>query len=177
MTQQDTARGSTLTIKFDAGYAAPWFVGNGTPEEIREQVLSVFGFDRDLVAEYTLAQLAVEATRTANGLYTAQERLGAVIVGTGEADGVSGAQPAATPPPARKTGPTGNAAWASIEGQDSSPAERAAAPEPEADPLVAAINAANSKGEFALIWKANKDRFTEPEVKAAAAAAQQRFAA
>lgn len=169
MTQQDTARGSTLTIKFDAGYAAPWFVGNGTPEEIREQVMNVFGFDREAFAEYTLAQLAVEATRTANGLYTAQERLGAVIIGS--SDGVGGATPTATP--ARKTGPTGNAAWASIEGQDSSPSERAA----EVDPLVAAINAASSKGEFALIWKGNQERFVEPDVKAAAAEAQARFKA
>lgn len=62
---------SSLTIKFGAGYDAPWFVATGTVDEQHQQITEAFGFEPERTKVRTLAELAVEASLIAHSLVNA----------------------------------------------------------------------------------------------------------
>jgi len=154
--------GTTATIKFGRDYDAPWLKLAGNPRVIRDQIIEAFGYDGASVAELSTAELIAQAGLDASALWTVTRDLGARHV----------SQPAKgdEPPFVPTNGPKGAAAFAAVAGA-------ASEPEPQGDPLIAALEAVTEAKELAVIWKDNKERFDEPEVRAAAAEAQKRVAA
>jgi hypothetical protein len=183
--------GSNVSIKYDGGYGAPWLTLYGTPEEIREQIIVTFGYDRASVAEATVAELIVDATRQANGLWNSTTQLGAVPI----PEPVIAAPEPKKAPAKRQTAAAKAKAEAATKGKaaafaEETPAGDSDAPatatpppadeppfEPNVDTLIRQIEATTTMQEFAAVWKANQARFTEPDIKAAAAAAQARIKA
>jgi len=167
---------STATIKFGKGFEDPWYVVYGSPEEIREQLVVAFGYDRASVATLSLAELIVESSRRAQVLRTASISLGGEIVAV---------ETAKAAPAPRRSRAAAKPADDAIEGTPAKVDTPAIASPPDVDPpwddpeatdpLIAQIEAVTTKAEFALLWKANQARFSEPAVKAAAAAAQGRL--
>jgi len=66
---------SNVSLKFGGDYAAPWYTVYGTPEQIREQLIQATALDPEYAKDLTLAQVIIEASRWARGLYAAAEKL------------------------------------------------------------------------------------------------------
>jgi len=161
---------STATIKFDGAHGAPWYVAYGSPEEIKAELIDAFALDGASDAGLSLGEVIVEATRVAQATWRAASKLGGQIVGI-----ENHRAPAQATNPMPATSPTGEAAWDAAAGAE--PPFEPNVPSEPVDPLIAQIESARSMAEFASIWQANKDRFAEDAVKAAAAEAQKRLAA
>lgn len=80
-------QGSTYTVKYAGGYDAPWLVVNGSPAEIKAQLIEFFGLQDDpeglQLEDLSPNAVALLATNQAKAEYTATSRLGGSVVGEG----------------------------------------------------------------------------------------------
>jgi hypothetical protein len=136
-------RASTATIKFGAGYEAPWFVASGTPAEIREQLVEAFGLVEPNAG--TLEEVITACSVIALHQYNLAVE--------------AGAAPATTIQ--KPKGPAqfkpGIAAQA-----------KASEPEVEDPPLDQLIKSAASEEELGQIWKDNQSVWTPEYTELAA---------
>lgn len=141
---------ATFTVKFGAGFDAPWFVAEGNPEEIKNQLILFFGLEG--VDDNTPHEVALAAVVYAQATAAASLNLAAV--------------------PERRD------SWPSRSDRPAAPKNAEPAkpkgPEPEGpaeNPLqttLDAVQAAQSKEALLRIWVTlPKDAQANPEVKAA----------
>lgn len=140
----DASRGVTITIKYGKGYEETWAVFRGRPDEVRDDILTFFGIDRESVAEQTLSDVVVTATSIAHGKGNVARYLGGNVISSGPAQ--------------QSSGSTGSAAWAEAEQeQGSRPTEDVQLPERHW--ILGAIEGASSLEELKSLYVENKADF------------------
>lgn len=147
-------RGLSVTIKYDKNHDATWAVFQGSPEQIREDIVSYFGFDRDTVATLSLHGLVIEATNVAHGTGLIASKLGATVVKEELNDR-----------PATPSNPQGDP-WAEAAGTQ--PATPAA--QPVSDPnawIKGEIAKKATLDDLKKLWAANQAMFADDSVMAA----------
>src|SRR5690606_3029210 len=138
----DNGRRTTVTIKAGAGHNVPWLVFNGTPDEIRQDIVTTFGWDAGQAFDVSLAELVLNVSKHWQDVATVADKL--------DGQAVSGSRPkpikkaAATAPEAVQTDATAD--------------------------LIAQIRGAGSVDRLSELWKASRAAFTNSDVKAAATA-------
>lgn len=80
LASEPKGRGITVTIKYGKGYEQSWVVFHGLAEEIRDDIVSFFGMQRENVVNLTLSELVVNATSVAHGLGNLAAGLSATVV-------------------------------------------------------------------------------------------------
>lgn len=142
----------TATIKADKGYDAPWLVFNGTPEEIRQQIITTFGFDTAWGTDIAISELVLEASKNFAATYRVSTELGGKAIKSSKTK-------------ASGSAPSGGSE--ATKGQLPAPAkeEKKEPADPQADPLLEQIAAATSLDDLTRIWKQNQKAFQQrPEV-------------
>ncbi|MEU7570347.1 hypothetical protein [Micromonospora sp. NPDC049240] len=132
------ARGLQVTIKYGKGYEDTWVSFAGLRQEVFDDIVDYFGLDRDSVTGLTLSELVVSAANMAHAKGNVAGTLGGTVI-----------------PPAQQSKPApASDVWDEIgqAGQSSSPAE------PEEDPVLTLIKAAQSVDELKRIWAENQER-------------------
>lgn len=145
----------TVTIKYGKGYEETWAVFKGSPDEVREDIISYFGVMRDSVSELTLSELVVEMTSLAHGKGNIARFLGGTIIPPSEA--------AAPPAPA----PSGDP-WAAA--QSSTPVHTVADNQQAEDPnayILGEIEKQTDVASLKRLWAENQSFFSDPSVMAA----------
>jgi len=124
---------SSLTIKYDGTYAAPWLVLKGHPSNVRSQLIQAFGYEEDALEGVTLAELAAKAAIDAAAMYA--------LAGGGATPEPRHKRPAAKPTPP----------WD----------EPKAASEGDADTkrVLALIEASTDADELKRAWATNEQSF------------------
>ncbi|WJN62732.1 hypothetical protein [Streptomyces phage phiScoe15] len=146
----------TVTIKYGKGYEETWAVFKGSPEEVREDIISYFGVMRDSVSELTLSELVVEMTSLAHGKGNIARFLGGTIIPPSEA---------AAPP--AQTAPTGDP-WAAA--QSTTPVHTVADNQQAEDPnayILGEIEKQTDVASLKRLWAENQSFFSDPSVMAA----------
>lgn len=138
----DNGRRTTVTIKAGTGHNVPWLVFNGTPDEIRQDIVTTFGWDAGQAFDVSLAELVLNVSKHWQDVATVADKL--------DGQAVSGSRPK----PIKKA---------------EAPAPEAVRPDATTD-LIAQIKGAGSVDRLTELWKANRAAFTNSDVKAAAAA-------
>ena len=167
----------TTTIKYaesNKDYDAPWNVFNGSVAERRADLIEAFGWDAAEVEGQTLSQLTVKASAQAKAEYKLRNDLGATVISTAKA---------AEPTPAGATVSTSlppQDGGAGDPWEDAARATAAAGPPPgageapaEAQPmtLLDKVLACETRRQVKLLWRDNKDRWSEVAEQAKAHAA------
>ncbi|USH45869.1 hypothetical protein SEA_VIEENROSE_34 [Streptomyces phage VieEnRose] len=160
--ENDSVRETTVTIKYGKGYEETWAVFKGSPDEVRQDIVDYFGFDRDSVAGLTLNQLVINATQVAHGGGNAAASLGAVSLPKAAAASTPAAAPAQSAPAASTDDP-----WAAAGQPASSPAPAAPAAQPEANPIFELIENCKSVDELKKLWATNQAAFADESVMTA----------
>jgi len=70
----------TITIKYGKGYEDSWAVFRGSADEVQQDIVRFFGFDRESVTGLNLSDLVVEATQTAQATTMVVRGLDARII-------------------------------------------------------------------------------------------------
>jgi hypothetical protein len=144
-------RGLSVTIKYDKNHDATWAVFQGSPEQIREDIGSYFGFDRDTVASLSLHGLVIEATNVAHGTGLIASKLGATVVKEEPNDR-----------PATPSNPQGDP-WA--EAASSQPATPAAQPAPDPNAWIKGeIDKQTTLDGLKRLWAGNQAMFADKSV-------------
>ena len=143
-----TAVQHKYTIKFGAGYDAPWATLEGTYDEVEAEAKRI--------VEGTLPELIAEVSQRMQGAF--------LLIGKPSATGGVGAK---TMKDTRsKAKATKTAADNSIvpDPDVATPADEGAQYEPpvEENPLIAAIHAATTKAELGDIWSKNQKALKDP---------------
>lgn len=142
------ADSGSATIKYGRGFEAPWYVPKGSPEKIREQLITFFGMDRDSVADMTGNEVLLEANTIAQAAYTAMSQTGGRVLSKGTA------AEATTAPAATTTAPTEDP-WAQAAAESASVA---------ANPMLALIAGAGNVKGLQDLWADNQSAFmTAPD--------------
>jgi hypothetical protein len=148
--QPSNGRGISVTVKYGAGYEAPWAVFHGSAAEVRADVIDYFGIAAADVAGLSLSDLVVNAGREARGIATVAQGLDATVV----------ASPQAPTAPAAQSAATAADPWT-----EASAAPAPAEPEPPAEhPLITRIKNAPDVPTLQRIWAADRDAFSDPEI-------------
>ena len=148
-------RGVSVTLKRQ-GKDQPWIVFTGTVEEVRQDICAAVGIE----TQPTLARTVVQAQQAFETGVTP------LLRASQEPPAPVEPKPAGDPVEAVVEALDGEVI--SIETTDDPWDEGPAEPTALKDPLIEAINAAESKAELRAVFLAHKDRFNEPEVTAAA---------
>ncbi|AWY07599.1 hypothetical protein SEA_YOSIF_35 [Streptomyces phage Yosif] len=157
-------RSLTVTIKYGKGYEETWAVFKGSTDEIRQDIVDYFGFQRDSVAGLTLSELVVEATSIAHGTGNVAKYLGGTIIGS------EPNPPAATP----AASSSNEDPWASA-GSTSAPANNwppaaASAPAEDSNPnayILGEIEKQTDVAGLKRLWAENQSFFSDASVMAA----------
>lgn len=141
-----SGRGVTVTLKFGGGFEYPWVVLRGTPDEVKQDIAQIFGFESASVADATIASVIRDAAQEALALGNALAGLGAQPVrrNSGGSKGGSKSQP------------------------DEAQADVAAAA--AADPLAElkkAIDDAADIDALKVLWAENQEAFQDADLLAA----------
>ena len=139
----DNGRRTTVTIKAGAGHNVPWLVFNGTPDEIRQDIVTTFGWDAGQAFDVSLAELVLNVSKYWQDVATVADKL--------DGQAVSGSRPK----PIKKA--------------ETPATDEAARPDATAD-LIAQIKGAGSVDRLTELWKANRAAFANSDVKEAATA-------
>lgn len=136
-----------ITIKYGAGFDAPWYTPRGTNDELYEMLVDAYGLEpqNEDGTPRLLHELILEATKTAQAAFSVQATLGGTVVRSGG----RGGKPAA---------------WG-----NKAPAEPAPEPEP-VDPLVqikADIEATETVDALKRLYAENQALFADAETLAA----------
>jgi hypothetical protein len=158
----DNIRPISITIKYGKGYDDTWAVFQGSAPEVREDIISYFGFQREAVTDLTLSELVVAATDLAHGKGNAARFLGATVLPSQKAEAAP-AQPA----PASNEDP-----WAAASSSaPSKPAAPAAPAQPKDDDpnawILGEIEKQTSVDGLKRLWAANQSFFSDASVMAA----------
>lgn len=154
MTDTNWNPGETgVTIKTGKAYDDSWYTFRGTPESIKEQIVSFFGFDSASVASLTVHEVSVNARQVAQGVAAVAVTLGGTAIGSVPSGDGAAAQAAAL-----GTAPASDP-WAGTESAAATPAGE--------HPLLARINAAATTDELKLLWADNQAAFGDEAVMAA----------
>ncbi|ANT41084.1 hypothetical protein BI024_gp34 [Streptomyces phage Nanodon] len=156
----------SVTIKYDKGHDATWAVFRGTPDEIRSDIATYFGFEREAIAELTLSELVVHATDLAHGKGNAARFLGGVVLPSQSAkEQVAQTKTEASneDPWAAASSQQAPSAWSDTGTQTSS--------EPKADDpnawILGEIEKQNTVDGLKRLWAANQSFFADASVMAA----------
>ncbi|WJN62656.1 hypothetical protein [Streptomyces phage phiScoe10] len=156
-------RSLTVTIKYGKGYEETWAVFKGSPDEIRADIVTYFGFQRDSVTELTLSELVVEATSLAHGKGNIARFLGGTIIPPSEHNAPPQTPPASTEDPwAAATGGQQTSAWSDAGTSQSA--------QPDADPnayILGEIEKQSSVDGLKRLWAENQSFFSDDAVMAA----------
>src|SRR5690606_2472141 len=92
----DNGRRTTVTIKAGAGHNVPWLVFNGTPDEIRQDIVTTFGWVEGQSFDVSPAELVLNVSKHRKDVATMADKL--------DGQAVSGSRPkpikkAEAPPP------------------------------------------------------------------------------
>lgn len=150
MSDELTGRGICVTIKYGKGYEETWAVFRGLAEEIRSDLETFFGLDREVTAEYTLSELVVHATSIAHAKGNVAGKLGGTIL--------KGANQSAPEEPKQD----GTDPWADSSEQ---PAQQA-----QDDPnkaILDTIAGCQSVAALQTLWAENQAAFADESVMAA----------
>lgn len=128
-------RGVTVTVKYGKGYEEPWAVFRGLVREVREDIITFFGLDRESVAELTLSEITVNAKQVAQGKGAVASKLGGTVISSRSSQD----KPAAT----------GDDAWAEAD----KPAE------PEKSPLYDLIQGTQDVAALQRLYAENAATF------------------
>ena len=147
---------TTVTIKYDKGYDAPWVVFKGGVSQITGQMASYFGLSADEASDLTPHELTVICNGIAQGkgkpvqgISRAKDKAPATTEEAVEnVKNVIGGEVVA------------DSAWDGVD--DSEPT---AAPDHAA--LIAALNAADDLNSLKRLWAENKPAFEDSAVKSA----------
>ncbi|AOQ26931.1 hypothetical protein SEA_RANA_32 [Streptomyces phage Rana] len=158
----------SVTIKYDKGHDATWAVFRGTPDEIRSDIATYFGFEREAIAELTLSELVVHATDLAHGKGNAARFLGGVVLPSQSAVAeTKAAQTMAASnedPWAAAGSPQAASAW-------SNPTAQEAPSEPKADDpnawILGEIEKQTTVDGLKRLWASNQSFFADAGVMAA----------
>ncbi|WP_327292427.1 hypothetical protein [Streptomyces sp. NBC_01198] len=155
MSETTRDRGLSVTIKYGKGYEETWAVFQGSPADVREDIIAYFGFERDSVAGLTLNSLVVNATQAAhgNGLIAAQ--LGGVVV---------------SEEPSASTAKQEGDPWAQAAGAKPAGITPTAPQQPAADPnawILAEIAKQTNVADLKKLWAENQAMFADATVMAA----------
>ena len=131
----------SVTIKHDGKFDSPWIVFKGTVASVKTQIIEAFGLEG--AAEFTLAELTLEAASIAKGTRTAAKGLGGRVVKEGT----------------DSSEPTGKAAWNAAKGAPEPPSRK--------DELLAEIASEGSIDRLKRLWAENQDEFKDAELTAA----------
>jgi len=126
------------TIKFGAGYDAPWATLEGTYREVEVEA--------ERIIEGTLPELIAEVSQRMQGAF--------LLIGKSTATGGVGAKTMKDTRAKAKT-TIGKA----VEAAHEEPAEE---PPVEEDPVITAINAATTKAQLGDIWAKNQKALKDP---------------
>ena len=140
-------RGASTTIKNGKGYEESWHNFTGEPYDVREDIISYFGLDRESVAGLSAFEVTLVAERIAHGAKNVSRVLGGTPV-----------------PPAQQTDPAAPAGdvWAQADQASTTPAE------PEGpNPLLAQIEDVADEPALLRLWAENQAAFADAEVMAA----------
>ncbi|QDK03202.1 hypothetical protein SEA_TUANPN_31 [Streptomyces phage TuanPN] len=156
----------SVTIKYDKGHDATWAVFRGSPDEIRSDIASYFGFQREAIAELTLSELVVHATDLAHGKGNAARFLGAAVLPSQSASAETKHAPASNEDPWAVAGsPQSQSAWANPA------AQQAPATEPKADDpnawIMGEIEKQTTVDGLKRLWASNQSFFADAGVMAA----------
>jgi hypothetical protein len=150
------SRGITVTIKYGKGYEETWAVFRGSASEVRQDIASYFGFQREAIEGLTLSELVVNATSIAHGKGNIAAMLGATIL----------PQPADDP---LKADYSSGDPWAAAAQQ--APAASTPAPAPaKEDPnawILGEIEKQTSVDGLKSLWAGNQSFFSDAAVMAA----------
>lgn len=135
-------RGITVTVKYGTGYDQPWVVFHGLVEEVRDDIVSFFGIQRENVVNLTLSDLVVNATSAAHGVGALASSLGATVIES---------RPHDPQVPA-------DDAW--VQASSSAPAEK----EPAGQALLDRIGQAPDVPALQRLWVENQAAFADPAV-------------
>ncbi|AKY03716.1 hypothetical protein AVT26_gp34 [Streptomyces phage Lannister] len=156
----------SVTIKYDKGHDSTWAVFRGTPDEIRSDIASYFGFQREAIAELTLSELVVHATDLAHGKGNAARFLGGVVLPSQSAPAETQTQsaPASNEDPwAAASSQQAPSAWSNTGTQTST--------EPKADDpnawILGEIEKQTTVDGLKRLWASNQSFFADAGVMAA----------
>ena len=164
---EDAGIKTKITIKFGGGFDDPWDGPLGTPEQLKNYLITEYNLDPEESAGLTLSELVIKATLAVQKVYNAAKTLGGSPVSTGRG----------------RRGGGGNAAkrddvWSKDKKSDP-PFEAPHSDEPEHPhaALIAQIENAQTKADVGRIWKANQEAYSDADVMAAHQAAKARVGA
>ena len=150
---EDTSRGRgvSTTIKNGKGYEESWHGFTGSPEAVREDIITYFGLDRESVAGLTAFEVSITAERIAHSAKNAVRTLGATPV-----------KPADQVDPA--AAPAGDV-WAQADAATAeTSATPAQAPVEGPNPLLAQIEDVTEIPALQRLWAENQAAFADAEV-------------
>src|SRR5690606_37709116 len=81
----DNGRRTTGTFKAGAGHNVPWLVFNGIPDEIRQDIVTTFGWDAGQAFDVSLAELVLNVSKYWQDVATVADKL--------DGQAVSGSRP------------------------------------------------------------------------------------
>ncbi|GAA0967350.1 hypothetical protein [Actinocorallia libanotica] len=155
----ENRRSVSVTIKYGKEEDEPCAVFEGTPQQIREDIIEYFGMPRESVEGLPLNEVVVNATRTAQALDLIRSQLGGVIIPQPEAKPASGPEPADP--------------WAAASGTaksdppwDPDPAPNAEPPNPNAW-ILGEIEKQTTVEGLKKLWAENQAMFADSSVLAA----------
>lgn len=155
MTDSGTAtrgRGIGITIKYGKGYEETWATFQGTPAEVRDDIVDFFGLDAASVADLTVSDIVVNATGIAHAKGNTVAGLGGKVISRNST-------PAATPAADEAQQSTGDDPWANAD----QPAD-----EPKVEPtILEQIAEQQTVKDLQLLWSSNQEAFKDAEVMAA----------
>jgi hypothetical protein len=150
-----------VTIKYGKGYEETWAVFKGSPDEIREDIVTYFGFQRESTVELTLSELVVEATSLAHGKGNIARFLGGTIIPPSEHTAPPQTSPASNEDPwAAASGQQADSAWSGSGSQQSQ----------TEDPNAYILGEIEKQADVAglkRLWAENQSFFSDPAVMAA----------
>lgn len=159
-----------VTLKFGGGYEAPWISVEGTPEEVRDQILDAFEFGES-VSGASLAEIIAYAGLRAQGAYTLVRDLGIDSTAPAIEAKPEAAKPAKRKPAAKKAAPKKQAEpEGELEAVPMTAAEPAKSeppfdPDPApAHPIIAQMDKVSTMDEFKKLWAANQAAFKDEAV-------------
>ena len=138
-------RSITITMKYGKGFEEPWAVFRGLSSEVREDIITFFGFDRESVADLTLDSIVANGAKKAQAVRSASTALGGTVI----SEGTSSASE-----------PTGDAAWATAESTPQAPDNAG---------LLKAIAETDTTDALKRLWAENQALFADaagPEMTA-----------
>lgn len=159
----DNGRRTTVTIKAGAGHNVPWLVFNGTPDEIRQDIVTTFGWDAGQAFDVSLAELVLNVSKHWQDVATVADKLDGQAVSGSRPKPIKNADTAASQPLAR-----GSSFGGGDRGMNP-PQQQTAQPDATTD-LIAQIKGAGSVDRLTELWKANRAAFANSDVKEAATA-------